>query len=150
MKLNVHALIGQQLDMAKGPEGKYIDKVNRQVDKLLSPNGFHFSNTNPYVGGIPDQYYEDNHSCYWIEYKAINKLPKVLDLTKPGMLSALQRKWLRRSQANHGNCAVIVGLPNGDGIWFQDLSWEVQHSSTTLKFLTPTQVALKIVKRILK
>ena len=131
-----------------GPEGRYIAKVNRQVDKLLSPTGFHISNTNPYVGGIPDQYYEDIHGCLWIEYKAVSNFPKVIDLTKTKFLSPLQMAWLKRSQANHGNVAVILGDEAGNGIWFDNLNWLNTQPLAKLRIESPEKIASRIAKHI--
>lgn len=135
-----------------GPEGKYIDKVHRQIDKLFSPDNYRMSNTNPYIGGIPDIYYEGRFGCLWVEYKYLEKLPKILDLIDPKkkLLTANQIKWLRRGNSNHGNVAVILGTATGEGIWFKNLSWEVQHSSKTLipKLMTPKEMASKIVSHI--
>lgn len=133
-----------------GPEGRYIAKIHRQLDKLLSPNGFHFSNTNPFIGGIPDQYYEDDNGCLWIEYKHKSKFPKTIDLTKSKGLSANQLKWLKRSQNNHGNVAVVLGNDDGVGIWFDDLNWEHPHLLQNLKLETAKDIALRIAAHISK
>lgn len=129
-----------------GPEGRYIAKVHRQLDKNAHPDQYHMSNTNTYVGGIPDQYYEGPTGCLWIEYKALPSLPSILDLTNPKkkLLTQLQTRWLRRATKNHGNTAVILGLANGDGIWFRHLSWEKTHAKQSLKLLNPTDMAQEI------
>lgn len=134
--------------MAKGPEGKFIDKIHRQLNPLI----YKMSNTNTMVGGIPDQYYEGSKNCIWIEYKSIPKLPTELDLTKKH-LTPLQLKWLRRAAANHGNVAVIVGIEaTGEGLWFKNLSWEMTHDKDYLMtyLQTPKDLAMRIANYTLK
>jgi len=130
--------------MAKGPEGRYIDKVHRQLDDSV----YHVSMTNPYIGGIPDIYYEGTKSCLWVEYKCIPKWPKQLDCTK--LLTANQLSWLQRAQENHGNCAVIVGTHNGEGIILRNLEWETIQNTSSLVKNTPKEIAQKIASKVLR
>ena len=130
--------------MPKGPEGKYIDKVHRALDSSV----YHMSNTNPYIGGIPDIYYEGTKRCLWVEYKCIPLWPKKLDCTK--LLTANQRKWLQRANKNHGNCAVIVGTASGEGVILGNLSWETIQDPSKLKKYTPKEVAQKIALKVHK
>ena len=130
--------------MAKGPEGKYIAKVHR----ALNGSVYHMSNTNPYIGGIPDIYYEGTGGCLWVEYKCIKNWPKKLDCTK--LLTANQISWLRRAQKNHGNCAMIVGTYDGEGIILRNLSWEVIQNPSHLTKYTPKEIAQTIALKLLK
>jgi hypothetical protein len=134
----------------QGPEGKYIAKVHRQLDKFKNKQIYRMSNTNIYIGGIPDQYYEGPSGILWVEYKFLKTLPNVLDLTNPKkkLLSALQTKWLRRATNNNVNTAVIVGLENGEGIWLRNLSWEILHPKSTLAPKTPIKIAENILRVI--
>ena len=131
---------------ASGPEGKYIARIHRQLDKNAHPDQYHMSNTNPYVGGIPDQYYEGPTGVLWIEYKFLKVLPPILDMTNPKkkLLTQLQIRWLRRATKNHGNTAVILGLENGEGVWLRHLAWEKTHTKNSLITLEPAEIALKI------
>ena len=129
-----------------GPESRYIKKVLTQIKKY--PEIYYMQNTNPYVSGIPDIYFEGCESCIWIEAKAIPLWPKQLDCTK--LLTANQLKWLKRANKNEVNVAVIVGTPSGEGVILENLSWELVQPTNKLKKYTPKGVAQKLALKLLK
>jgi len=105
----------------RGPEGKYIDKVHRQLDKYLTPKDerlIYRQKMNMAPGspcGTPDLYYESNPTDLWVEYKTVNKWEgkRTIPVSK---ITENQLKWLTRAVNNNQQCAVIFGAPNGQGI----------------------------------
>lgn len=81
--------------MAKGPEARFRDSVERYLSKAIYVEGM----ANPYRGGTPDRYYEGPSGVLWVEYK-----------WEDNTLSELQERWLKRAQLNNVNVAIITGV----------------------------------------
>ena len=107
--------------MAKKPEGLFIDKVHRKLNKDVYHQGMGLTSTN----GTPDVWYEGHHDTLWVEYKWWELIPKEFNLcerkTSP-KLSKLQQNWLRRGYERASNVAVILGSPHGS-IFLPNVEW---------------------------
>ena len=82
------------------------------VHKFLPKNVYHVKMSNPWVGGIPDDYYSGPGGDMWVEWKWVEKLPKRTKL-KP-KLTPLQRAWLDDRADEGRHTRVIVGYPKGN------------------------------------
>lgn len=109
-----------------GPERNFINKVHGQLDPEWRV--FKQSNTGIIGGnGVPDYYYEVMGTATWIEYKAVKKLPAIIDLNdqkKSYKLSPLQRRWLNRAYDNKVRVAVALGSVDGEVLLFTKRAWE--------------------------
>lgn len=68
-----------------------------------------------YAGGVPDFFFECEHTERWVESKYIKELPKrpttIIDLMKSDKyLSNLQQEWLERREQRYGDAVVLVGI----------------------------------------
>lgn len=61
-------------------------------------------------GGTPDRYVDYKHDL-WVEFKYAKRASRN-GIDVAGMLSALQKQWLRRRYAAGHNACVIVGVPS--------------------------------------
>jgi len=105
--------------MAKGNEGKLIDKIHRQTDKYMSANRqliYHVKmNMAPgSPAGFPDVYYEARPNNMWIEYKHVGETWAGKRKIPVSKITPNQLNWLRRSVSNEQDCAVVLG--DSDGI----------------------------------
>jgi len=103
--------------LAKGNEGKYIDKVHRQLSKFPQP--VYRLKMNMGMGspsGVPDYYYESGYSILWSEYKVVEDLTRMRKIPIK-KLSPHQHNWLERAARNNVNCSVIIGDTNGMGVF---------------------------------
>jgi len=105
-------------------ERSYIDSVHRQVDPEWN---LHKQAMTGVMGtsGTPDYYYEAFNWYVWIEYKYVENLPRVIDLTdrsKKYSLSALQNRWLDRAYKNRTRAAAVLGSKQG-AIIFYNGAW---------------------------
>ena len=96
--------------MARTPEGKFTDAINRRLPKVIH----HESCTSPFRRGTPDQYYEGEEGTCRVEYKFIKqqKLPARIELgnvIKKYALSKEQNDWLTRAFYNNVKVAVVLG-----------------------------------------
>lgn len=130
-----------------GPERRFIDKVHRQIDpewRLHKQSMTGGMSTN----GTPDYYYEGYNWYIWIEYKYVETLPEVINLTdrsKKYSLSALQERWLNRATKNLTRAAVVLGSNEGaliftNGTWTSPIarSWVEEYQ----RLVRPDRVAL--------
>ena len=106
--------------MARTPEATFRDSVH----KYLPPQHivYRMPNSNRYVSGVPDTYYEGDNGALWVEWKKVPKIPRVWVPGKKGTPTSLQRDWLHRAHMNRVNVAVIVGCPAG-GVFMRDFEW---------------------------
>lgn len=108
--------------MSKKPESRFIDRVHRQLSEKVYKQAF----TSKFSNGTPDRYYEGPKGVLWIEYKYIDKLPNVVNLTdisKKPCLSKLQQNWLIRAHKN--NIQVGVALGYKDFVfWYPGIFWQ--------------------------
>jgi len=128
--------------MAKGPEGKYIDKIHRQLSPNLYKLKMNMGMGAP--GGIPDYYYEGDKACLWIEYKAIPSWDKKKTIPIH-VISPLQKDWLLRAHNNKQKVAVIMGDSTGKSIILSAYTLSTNKPNTdTFDFYTPKEVAQHI------
>lgn len=127
--------------MASKPEASFVRSVNKYIPKEV----YHVGMANPYVGGIPDRYYDGNRGDLWVEYKFI---PKITGVVLP-KLSALQTAWLNRAHDNGRNVAVIVGCPDG-GKLYQNKMWQlpVKKKIFEITLMTRRELAEWIIKQV--
>jgi hypothetical protein len=104
-----------------GAERRLIDAVHRGLPREIHKQ----SNTSGAAtfNGIPDYYYDGPKSDLWVEYKALESMPRSgmvggVDAKKRGCYSPLQNQWMERRWRNSQNLLPvpnvvgIVGLPN--------------------------------------
>lgn len=97
--------------MAKNPEAKYVQRVERLLDRSYHTQGV----TNAFSNGTPDRYYEGSKNrVLWAEYKYDEKIPANWDGEK--RITALQRRWLLRAYNNQINVCVIAGFEWNKGV----------------------------------
>lgn len=128
--------------MSLKPETKFIAKVH----KLLPAWLYHVKMANPFVGGIPDQWYSGTKADLWVEYKWVEKTP-----TKPftPKLSALQLIWLGNRCREGRNVVVIVGFPDG-GCIFTNWAWEHSVTVTPRATKTTEEIAQFIINQTMR
>ena len=141
--------------MAQGPEGRLIDKIHRQTNKHVKPNGsllIYHQKMNMAPGspaGTPDVYYESNNGSLWIEYKQIpswdNK--RTIPINK---LSSNQLTWLTRAISNNIQCAVIMGDSKGRCLLLLNKSILNPPDIKDIILLSPTQITEAIYSLICK
>jgi len=86
-------------------EAAWVKKLNKQEPlKDIYSCGI----SNPYLGGIPDRYYEGSFKSLWIEFKHIKK--ESYRFNAPAEITSLQKTWLIRCYKNHQYPLVIVGI----------------------------------------
>lgn len=113
--------------MSTKPETQFISSVNRHLPRDV----YRMHTNNPYIGGIPDEYYE-NKKILWVEYKFDRKLPPIVVLSNEKYyLTKLQQDWLRRCRVNGHQTAVILGWPDGGYVFVGD-AWEEPIARDTL------------------
>lgn len=101
-------------------ESKVIEAVNAGL-----PRNFHSqSTTGMAINGTPDRYYDGGPHDLWVEYKALDAMPRsglvggISATKKKGFYSPSQYRWMERRYRHslnlpHGpNVIGIVGLPN--------------------------------------
>lgn len=126
--------------MSTKPENTFRGGVHKYLPRDL----YHVKMSNPYVGGIWDDWYSGSKADLWIEFKFIPKLtPKLCELPD---LSALQKDWGRNRLAEGRNLAVIVGCPEG-GVLYRNLEWETPITKET--FSSRLQTRTELAKWIL-
>jgi len=129
--------------MAAKPENTFRGKVH----KHLPPSVYHMKTSNPYLGGVWDDYYESPRGILWVEYKFVEKLPRILT---PNM-SPLQLNWGKRLLSNGIPCAVCVGVGRGTGtqaVWLEDEAWATSIPRAELDLYTVTEIADVIAESI--
>ena len=132
--------------MAKGPEGRLIDKIHRQTAKYLTKDNvakIYHQKMNMAPGspsGTPDVYYEGNKSELWIEYKHVptwdNKRKIPISKITPNQIN-----WLTRAVNNNRRCAVIFGDDKGRCIILTMARIFNTTEVAGQKLFTPTEVA---------
>lgn len=99
--------------------------VKGNINRHLDPTIYKQSLTGAAISGngIPDHYYDGRSADLWIEYKALNRLPRAPTISvapRPnvkqqpkGHLTPLQFRWLTRRWTAGENAFVILGIvPN--------------------------------------
>ncbi len=127
--------------MAKGAEGKYIDKIHRQLSKDVYSMKMNMGMGSP--GGVPDYYYEGDRGTIWVEYKAIKDWDKKRTIPW-SMLSALQREWLLRAHLNGRIVALLIGDEQGRTLWLSGYDIEIPSGLQYYTLLTKKEAAYKI------
>ena len=98
-------------------EAAWVKKLNKQEPlKEIYSCGM----SNPYIGGIPDRYYEGIFRPLWIEFKHIQKETHTFNAATE--ITPLQRAWLTRCWNNHNKPLVIVGIGLVKGFILSDPS----------------------------
>lgn len=120
--------------MARGPEGRLIDAVNRNLPKQFHSQSMTFGSRS--FNGTPDRYYDPEGAArdLWVEYKALTAMPRSGIVV--GAYSEMQLKWMKRRWRNGRNVVGIVGLPNRTAV--------IQHNPTEWEGGTPVSTALPI------
>lgn len=103
----------------KKPENRYIDKIHRQLKKLIPevwPIRMQMGMGSP--RGIPDMLYRGQKRDLWVEYKYIPDWNKKKKLPF-GMLTEHQENWMLRAHAMYSpnSHAIIIGDELGNGCW---------------------------------
>ena len=129
-----------------GTEKQWIRKLNkREALKKVYSCGI----ANPYVGGIPDRYYEGSKHSVWVEFKHIKK--DTLQFDARERITGNQREWLERNYDNgyHPHVIVGVGLSHGfildnpddwDLIWYPTILSHQYHQ----RLITIDDIAIYI------
>lgn len=116
--------------MAAKPETRYTDKIHRKLPSTI----YHMKNNNPYIGGIPDNWYSGMRGDLWVEYKYLERVPTRATVAPLKLLSALQAQWLHDRYCEGRNVAVVIGCPLG-GVLLTDLAWQRELSAENFKSL---------------
>jgi hypothetical protein len=93
-----------------GTEKAWVRKLNKRKPLV---DIYNFGSSNPYVGGIPDRYYEASKRSVWIEFKHILRPTHMFDARKA--ITEAQREWLTRNWENGNHPQVIVGVALSHG-----------------------------------
>lgn len=108
--------------MAAKPENTFRASVHKHVRAVI----YHMKTNNPYLAGVPDDWYSGTGDDLWVEYKFV-VIPKradtVIDINT--LPSPLQRDWLIGRHIEGRNVAVIVGCKEG-GVIFPGRSWQTE------------------------
>lgn len=116
---------------SRGPEGKYIDKIHRQLSQQVYKMKMNMGMGSP--GGVPDYYYEGNRGILWVEYKVVKDWSK--KHTVPfNLLSELQVEWLTRAHNNDRIIAVLIGDEKGNTLWLS--GFDLTHRTKELEHYT--------------
>lgn len=108
------------------------------------------------MGGTPDRYFDLNMGGssrdLWVEFKYANPTANGVDVG--GLLSPLQKKWLRRRWQNSGNACVMVGVRNARAEGFVLESPELWEARVTREFVLHNKksahdLAIYIAQRLL-
>ena len=138
--------------MAKTPEGRYIDKIHRQIHqdiwKIRMQMGMGATR------GIPDMLYRGTRNDLWVEYKYLKDWTKKRTIPW-NQISEHQMNWLIDGEAlgRVNEHAVIWGDEKGKGvfIWAADVIDDNIHKNlkpSDLILLTPKEIARKIHQAI--
>ena len=131
--------------MSSKPENTYITGVHKKLDKRV----YREKMANPYRGGTPDVYYEEEH-VLWTEYKRLAALPaRDSTMIVPGC-SKLQLDWLERNWQFDHEPWVIVGSPHGGVILTVPLQWANGITTKAFKerMMDKEQIAARIYDRV--
>jgi hypothetical protein len=107
--------------MTSKPENVFRRAIHK-YGKSLPEFPYHMKNSNPFTGGVPDDWYSGTYADLWVEYKFV-VLPARSKTIIHIDLSELQRSWLRRRYAEGRNVAVVVGSKTYCAV-YQNLAWE--------------------------
>jgi hypothetical protein len=111
-------------------------------DKLRAYKVYWEKTHNPYRAGLPDVWYSGPRGDLWVEYKYMTTFPSKFRVG----LTALQHKWLEERYKEGRNVAVIVGVPQRQGVILTELQWKEMY--TKPDFLSKAQDLEEIVKWI--
>lgn len=134
--------------MAKTPEGRYIDKVHRQIDKNIWKIRMQMGMGSP--RGIPDFLYRGHIRDLWIEYKYVQDWTRKHTIPWR-QISEHQMDWLIRGEELNraGEHAVVFGDENGKAIWVwatDVINDEFRNEAKPSDFIlmAPKEIVLKI------
>jgi hypothetical protein len=98
------------------PETRYINSVHRQLKKITRNVSIEAFGSG---GGVADRWYDGPASDLWVEYKYVNKFPKLYtpNLTKQ------QIYWLSKRVENGRRVLVICGSAKG-ALILSNRAWE--------------------------
>lgn len=124
--------------MAKGPEGKLIDKVHRQlcssIYKLKMNMGFGAPS------GVADMFYEGDKEDLFVEYKYIPNWEKKRTVPM-SQLTINQVNWISRRMNKKRPVAVIIGDAKGRIMWIDSTNWKNPIKPVLIDLWTPKQTA---------
>lgn len=134
--------------MSRTPEGRYIDKIHRQINSDIWKIRMQMGMGAP--RGIPDFLYRGTLCDLWIEYKVVEDWSKKRTIPW-NKISEHQMDWLIKGEAlgkKHAH-AVVIGDASGKGtfIWASDVindNFRKKTKPSDLTFSTPKEIALKI------
>lgn len=131
-------VLGDQLK----PERRFRQSVTKHLDGV-----YVWAINDSWHAGVPDHYYSGPTGDLWAEYKYFPTDREKFDLTRPPKhpkLSRLQQEWLNSRHSEGREVCVIVGMPMG-GVILYDNRWMepviVEH------ILTRQEIAAEIQRR---
>ena len=104
--------------MSSGPENRFIASIHRLLPTTLHWEKMH----NQYRGGTADVWYSGWKRDLWVEYKFVDKIPRVGCIIPD--CTELQKEWLRDRHAEGRRVYVLVGHPKGGVLFVTPAEWE--------------------------
>jgi len=134
--------------MSKGPEGRYIDKIHRQLDPRIYKMKMNMGMGAPI--GIPDYYYEGDKTNLWIEYKVLQTPSWNTTRKIPyRQITASQKLWIKRAYKNNQKVYVIMGDKDGNGIVINPYTLEHPQPLSYHTIKSPKEIAEEIACLVL-
>lgn len=123
------------------PERRFRQSITKHLHGL-----YIWAINDNYHAGVPDHYYSGVSGDLWVEYKYFPTDRVKFDLTRPPKtpkLSRGQQHWLNRRNQEGREVWVIVGMPSG-GVILYDQAWMqpviVEH------LLTREEIAAEVLR----
>lgn len=107
------------------------------------------------TNGTPDRYIDLKRDL-WVEFKYASHVPRAgvnLGANEKGMLTALQKRWLKRRFNAGGNAIVVLGLPSDRTrgvVLASPAEWETVVTAEVIAagIKTAAQIAAYILERV--
>ena len=132
--------------MAKGNEGKLIDKVHRQLDPSIYKLKMNMGMGAP--AGIADMFYEGDKDDLFVEYKVVNdwETKRVIPMKQ---LTLHQSAWIQRRMKNNRPMGIIIGDLKGRIFWIDRTNYKDPKKPLVIDMWTPKQAAAKIKEMVM-
>lgn len=132
--------------MAKGNEGKLIDKVHRQLTIDVYRMKMNMGLGAP--AGVADMFYEGTKNDLFVEYKYIDDWEKKRSVPM-NQLTANQVNWISRRIKNGRPIGLIMGDKNGMIFWIDECNWKDPIKPLYDDLWTPRQAARHIRRLVM-
>lgn len=133
--------------MAKGYEGKLIDKVHRQLDSSVYKMKMNMGAGAP--SGVADMFYEGDKDDLFVEYKYIRNW-ETRRIVPMKMLTPHQITWLTRRMINNRPVGLIIGDTEGRIMWIDHTNFDNPNLPLVLNLWNPKQTAAHIRKIVMR